>query len=74
MLGWAGLIDEVYVHDVKSMHILQDFLRFSRGSWMSSVVSWWFDGFKFYDQSSMNFHNFKYSSSVPPYNADFLGA
>ena len=45
MLGWAGLIDEVYVHDVKSMHILQDFLRFSRGSWMSSVVSWCFDGF-----------------------------
>ena len=44
-LGWAGLIDEVYVHDVKSMHILQDFLRFRRGSWMSSVVSWCFDGF-----------------------------
>ena len=49
----VGRINEVYVHDVMSMHI--GILIYLGPSWMSSIIFRCFNGFKFYDQSSMNF-------------------
>ena len=74
-VGVAGLIDEVYVHDVKSIHILQDFsdLVGDPGCPQLYLSALLVSNFMIM-QSSTNFNDFKYSSSISPYNADFLGA